>query len=571
MAPEQPPISDQLRREWLVTNSSGAYAMGAFDGACRQTHHAVFIVPARPPLQRVMLVRQFDEALFVNGNWENFFTMPAKEAAFPPAPSPLQIEFFPESGMVHFKISFAEIIIHKYLWMPQNESGLFIRYEMTSGPSTRLRVVPQVCFRDLDTGNLLAESYLVRAQFNGILIYGDPNEKPCAISANRTGILYPVNSWKSLQLFDPATNKWQCEEVYLPSAFEFDLHTGKNVTMMLQLESGARLDNDSEAIDSEATFSLEREREKIQIQELHQIFQHQPVRNLAANAAKFIISRATAMTQNSRTILAGYPRLTDWGREAMIALPGLLLTTKQFAQAKEVLAHFMKHANHGLIPNYFSSRPEAPNYASLDATLWMFAAIYEYWQTSQDRAYIEEIYPLLLEILQAYMRGVPHSGTKLDAEDGLLFSTERRYPMTWMNAQAGEWQATPRHGKAVEVQALWHNALRIMAEFSEKLGKIEGFKRCSEYAGRAAKGLAEKFWCEETGYLYDCLIDASIMNAGKPNSDDAVSIGDPTLRPNQVIAVGLPFNAFSAEQTAAVINWAVKKTRYAVWLAHALA
>lgn len=566
------PLSPQLQREWLIANGRGGYAMGALDGTCRQTHHALLVLPLRPPLQRVMLVRQLGEALFCDGQWRK---LPTELEASASTLSPVRVEFFMEGVMPHFRLTYEEVSIRKYLWMPSNGPGLLVRYEMVGGPSTRLRVVPAVSFRDLDTGKLLAETYLVRTQPQGVLVYGDPNEKPCAISANRAGMLYPVNSWRTLPLFEALTNRWQNEEVYLPAAFEFELQAGKNVTLMLRLENATRLDQADETVNSEVIFAQALERQSEQTEALNRVFSFQPVRNLAATAAEFVVERATAMAQNGRTILAGYPRLTDWGRDAMIALPGLLLTTRRFELAKEVLTLFLKHSNHGVIPNYFSSRPEAPNYASLDATLWMFVAIYEYWQASQDRAYIAEIYPLLLEILQAHLRGAT-PGLKLDAEDGLLLSLERRQPMTWMNGQHDEWQATPRHGKAVEVQALWYNALRIMAEFSEALEKGEGFKRCSEYAERAGKSLAQKFWCEETQYLYDCLIDTSIINAGevrladntasnsKSNSasrtsPNAVAIGDPALRPNQVIAVGLPFNIFSPEQTRAIIDIAVTK------------
>lgn len=531
--------------------------MTALDGRCRQTHHALLVMPARPPLQRVVLVRQLDEAVFVNGNWKNLSAEPALSGQSQP-----RMEFLDDGVMPHFKISLEGIVIRKYLWMPQNGRGLFVRYELAKKRPTRLRVTPQICFRDLETGAPLAEIYLVRPHSTGIYLYGDPNEKPCTLNANRTGKLYPVNSWKTLQLFDPATNSWQSEEVYLPAAFELDLQAGEGVTLMLQLESGTKLDSEKETTDADILFKLELERRQQQKRESSEVFSHEPICNLALNGASFIIERATTMTQNSRTILAGYPHLPDAGREAMIALPGLLLPTKQFDLAKEIFAHFLKHLHHGLIPHYFSSRPEAPNYASLDATLWMFVALYEYWQSSQDHAYIEEIYALLLEILQAYLSGAT-PGVKFDAEDGLLFSVERRHPMTWMNAQAGEWQATPRHGKAVEVQALWYNALCIMAAFSEQLGKTEGFNRCSEYAERTAKSFAQKFWCDAAGHLYDCLIDASIIQTGgitgMPNNDHAVAVGDPTCRANQVIAVGLPFNVFTAEQTRAVIDVTEKK------------
>lgn len=559
MTSKQPTsLSPQLQREWLIANGHGGYAMGALDGTCRQTHHALLVMPVRPPLQRVMYIRQLDEALFINGKWESLTADAAGDGATLSSRPESRCEFLLEGGIPHFKFSLNQNDVIKSLWMPKNGQALCVRYEMIGGTSTRLRVVPCVSFRDLETGQLLADSYLVRSHAKGLLIFADPNEKPCAISANRPGMLYPVNSWKTLQLFEPVTDTWQSEEVYLPSAFEFELRAGENVTIILQIEDPLRRAEGQEEIDTDALYAQALEQQRTSTQTLGQIFPHAPMRQLAMGAPHFLIKRATAMTQGSHTLLAGYPRLPDWGRDAMIALPGLLLATGRFNLAKEVLLLFLKHAKHGQIPNYFSCRPEAPNYDSLDATLWMFVAIYEYWRASGDRAYVEEMYPLLLETLHAYMHGAA-PGVKLDSEDGLLFALEQHRPMTWMNAAVGSWLATPRHGKAVEVQALWHNALRIMAEFAEVLGKEEGARRCHEYAERTAKSLQQKFWCEETNHLYDVLIDTSVKNTVRSASHNAVVVGDPTIRPNQVIAVGLPFTVFSREQTCAVIELAEKK------------
>ncbi len=553
MTLQQHSLPPQHQREWLITNGQGGFAMGSLDGISRQTHHALLVTPVRPPLQRVMYIRQLDEALFINNRWQSLTIESTGDELTPPAHPPSHCDFLWQGGMPYFKFSVSQNTVTKCLWMPKNGQALCVRYELTGGKRARLRVVPCVSFRDLETGKLLADFYLVRSQPNGILIYGDPNDKPCAISANRVGMLYPVNSWKTLQLFEPLTGAWQDDEVFLPSAFEFELGAGEQVTMILQIEDSLRLIEDQREADVDALLAREQEQQRLMAQTLAGHFPFPPVRNLAMEAPKFLIKRATTMTLGSTTILAGYPRLPDWGRDAMIALPGLLLATGRFELAKEVFLLFIKHARHGLIPNYFSSRPEAPNYDSLDATLWMFVAIYEYWRASGDRAYIEEMYPLLLETLHAYMHGAA-PGIKLDAEDGLLFALEQNRPMTWMNAAVGNWLATPRHGKAVEIQALWYNALCIMAAFAEALGKEEGVRRCREYAERTAKSLQEKFWSEESCHLFDCLIGTAKNDRGS-----AAIVGDPTIRPNQVIAVGLPFTAFSREQTRAVIEIAEKK------------
>lgn len=547
-----------LQREWLVTNGLGGYAMGAIDGSCQQTHHALFIMPVRPPLQRVMFIRQIDETVLSNGKWRSLSTDVTQNTdAMPDAKPHLQHDFALECGMPQFKFSIGKITIIKRLWMPQQDWRLFIRYEMIEGPPTRLRLVPGVSFRDLETGQLLAETYLVRSQPNGILVYADPNEKPCIISANRSGLLHPVNSWKSLQLYDPGTNSWQAEEVYLPSAFEFELRSGESVTMVFQIESTADIMHMDDGTIPDTVFQKEVDNQFKLAQEVSQIFSFPPMQHLAIGARQFLIQRASVMTQRSITVLAGYPAMSDLGREAMIALPGLLLTTRQFDLAKAVFSLYLKHIKHGLIPSHFSCRPQAPDYESLDATLWMFVAIYEYWRASRDKAYLEEVYSLLLEILHSYLRGSAQ-GIKVDAEDGLLFALDSHRPLTWMNAASGNWLATPRHGKAIEVQALWYNALQIMAEFAEILGKEEGYKRCSEYAERTAQSMAKKFWCDETANLYDCLIDNSLTNAGR-TGNNTITVGDPAIRPNQIIAVGLPYNIFSHEQTRAIIDTAVNK------------
>ena len=254
---------------------------------------------------------------------------------------------------------------------------------------------------------------------------------------------------------------------------------------------------------------------------------------LVTAADQFLVRRdSTAGT----TVIAGYHWFGDWGRDTMISLPGLALTTRRFDEAAQILRTFARYADRGMLPNRFPDGDEAPEYNTVDATLWWFHALDAYRRATGDLDLAREQFPLLAEVIDWHVRGTRH-GIRLDPADGLLLAGEPGVQLTWMDAKIGDWVVTPRTGKPIEVNALWLNALEVMAELATRQGQSDTHYR--ELADRARAGM-QRFWSETDGYLYDVI--------------DPEDQGDPSLRPNQVFALSLPHRAFSPAQEAAVLT-----------------
>ncbi len=533
-------------KDWLLTNGLGAYAMGSTSDICWKSEHFFLVAPARPPLQRVSFVREVFEQIFFDGKWQSLRrTFRAQQAV-----SILRYET--TNGIPTFTYSLENFFLIKRVWMAENFHGTFVRYELVGeARAVRLRLTPLVEMRDCLAATALTEAYHVRAKANMVQVYADPNDKPFRLETDPKAKLISVNAWRTIELYDEGTKNVNRHEIYLPNAFEFAFEPGMAITLFLAYEG-------PEAWDGEEAYKAECERQRRLTADALNTNLPPELRAISRAASHFIISRPTTSSLESWTILAGYPHFSDHGREAMIALPGLLFTASRMDLAKEVFSIFLKHANQGLIPNYFSHRPDSPNYESLDATLWMFSAIYEYWRTSGDDEFVAENYSALLDVLHCHLAGTT-PGLKYDAVNGMLYQTDLACPMTWMNGRVGSWLATPRNGRAIEVQALWYNALMGMVEISRLLNKQAGEKKCSELAELAGKALQENFWCAETNYAYDCLYGPAPMNAKRTNLNLNSFVADDTLRPNAVIATGLPFTAFNTAQIWAVVDLAMEK------------
>jgi predicted glycogen debranching enzyme len=239
---------------------------------------------------------------------------------------------------------------------------------------------------------------------------------------------------------------------------------------------------------------------------------------------------------NGRTIIAGYPWFGDWGRDTMISLPGLMLVTGRHDEAARTLRTFAHFVDQGMLPNRFPDGGETPEYNTADATLWYFEAIRAYHAATSDATLLRDLFPVLQEIIEWHQRGTRYN-IRMDPDDGLLYAGEPGVQLTWMDARVGDWVVTPRIGKPVEVNALWYNALRIMADFARHLG--ESAELYDTLAEQAQDGFA-RFWNEATGYCYDVL--------DGPEGDD------PALRPNQLFAVSLPHSPLTCQQQRAVVD-----------------
>jgi predicted glycogen debranching enzyme len=272
------------------------------------------------------------------------------------------------------------------------------------------------------------------------------------------------------------------------------------------------------------------------------------IRRLTLAADQFIVRRAGPDGELSgTTVIAGYPWFSDWGRDTMIALPGLTLATGRRADAGSILRTFAAHMSEGMLPNRFPDAGTAPEYNTVDATLWYFHAVAAYLQESGDQELLRDLYPTLTEIIDWHRRGTRY-GIHMDPADGLLYAGESGVQLTWMDAKVGDWVITPRTGKAVEVNALWYYALSCMGFLARKLGDRRAAANYDQTAKRVATEFSEAFWFEEGGYLYD------VIDTPDGTPDARGRRVDRSLRPNQLFAVSLGSGLLDADRARAVIE-----------------
>jgi predicted glycogen debranching enzyme len=259
----------------------------------------------------------------------------------------------------------------------------------------------------------------------------------------------------------------------------------------------------------------------------------------------FIVRRAGDGERRGRpTIVAGYPWFTDWGRDTMISLPGLLIAPGRLTEARDIIEGFLDHRNDGIIPNRFPDAGETPEYNTADATLWMFQAVRQWLAAGGDRRFLWDVfYPVAKEIIDWHVRGT-WFGIMVDPEDELLSGGTPGTQLTWMDAKVGDWVVTPRHGKPVEINALWHGALSSMADWAGELGDADLAREYGAAAARVCASFRLKFWNPERGCLYD------VLGPGGP-------VGK--IRPNQIFAVSLPYDLLHLDQQRAVMRVVTEK------------
>ncbi|RME54287.1 MAG: glycogen debranching protein, partial [Caldilineae bacterium] len=310
--------------------------------------------------------------------------------------------------------------------------------------------------------------------------------------------------------------------------FSVLLHPGESLTLVASTEPAPNLDG-------HAAYAVRQEHEQALLAASPQANAPAWVRQLVLAADQFIVQRATPDDRDGRSVIAGYPWFGDWGRDTMIALPGLALATGRHALAASILRTFAQFVDRGMLPNRFPDAGETPEYNTVDATLWYFEAIRAYVAATGDESLLRDLFPVLQEIVAWHQRGARY-GIRMDA-DGLLAAGEEGVQLTWMDAKVGDWVVTPRTGKPVEINALWYNALRNMAAFARRLG-LPG-EEYDALATQSRTGFA-RFWYAAGGYCYDVI--------------DGPAGDDPSLRPNQLLAVSLPHSPLTPEQQRSVVD-----------------
>ena len=531
-------LEQLIIREWLVTNGLGGYAAGTIGGACTRRFHGQLIASLRAPAGRTMMFNHIEEVLHgpdglcwrLSGDEHGG----GRDVAYP-EPELLE-EFLLEDGLPVWRFEKDGIRIEKRLLMTFAQNTTYIVYRLLAGPDgLTLALRPSLHFRPHE-GLLtaeLAERWSVTADgvrleiSDGrdypplrILMFGagahlDPDERTFS------HVLYRVEQSRGYEFEGP---------LWSPGAIRIELTRGRYVGLVASVEEWdvvMALDYD-EACQAE----MARRNRLLSIAgpNGHENFAAQLV--LAAD--QFLIrphqraadeARLRAAGDEPRTVIAGYHWFTDWGRDTMISLEGLTLVTGRYREAGSILRAFASYIRDGLIPNLFPEGEEGGVYHTADATLWFFHAIRRYVDYTNDRETLKLLLPKLVEVIDHHERGTRFN-IRVDPADGLLSQGAEGYQLTWMDAKVDGWVVTPRRGKAVEINALFYNALRILERWLREEGDEPQARRMDAMASRARRSFNERFWYAEGGYLYDVVDTPEGMN-------------DRKLRPNQLFAISL--------------------------------
>ncbi|MGE3268712.1 MAG: amylo-alpha-1,6-glucosidase [Chloroflexota bacterium] len=555
-----------LDYEWLVTNGLGGSASGAVTGSVTRQHHGLLVAALPAPHGRTVMLSHLDESLLLpDGSVCQFggYTYGPDGQARPIAADCL-VELQLESGLPTWRYEVAGLVLEKRIVLPHLQNTVYISYQLLSGTEAiQLVLRPFLSFRPHDHGvdapgtapytvTAIGETYEIAgpADLPSLRLLVDGSPAAMTLDGGRTRTFhYPVEEHRGY-----AANGSLWTPGFLtvglaptpPDASGSSVAAGSagQVTLLASTESWEVI----RALPPVEADQAERGRRSRLLQAAPPAAQAGMAAELVLAADQFIISpagrsedlaRAHATGDDVKTVIAGYPWFTDWGRDTMISLEGLTLTTGRAEEAGAILHMFARHVRDGLIPNLFPEGENEGLYHTADATLWFFHALDRYLTATDDRVTLQALLPTLQDIVRHHVQGT-RFGIGVDPADGLLRQGAEGYQLTWMDAKVDGWVVTPRRGKAVEINALWYNALCLLAGWLKQEHQPAAADEITSQADRARTSFNQRFWYEAGGYLYDVV--------------DGESGDDPACRPNQIFAVSLGHPILADERQAAVVT-----------------
>jgi predicted glycogen debranching enzyme len=534
-------------REWLVTNGLGGFASGTVAGTATRRYHGLLIAALQAPVGRTVLVAGLDESVRYLGSsfplatnrWSSGFVSPSGY---------LQIEsFFLEGAKPVWRYALAEALLEKRVWMKQGENTTCVQYTLLrgSGPM-EIDAKVLVNYRDIHLTTQAGDWRIsVEPVENGLRIRAFDGATPFYLKSAGASV-QPRHEWYR-DYFLPAEKERGLddhEDRLFAAQFHFRLDVQESVTLVFTTAEETSLDG------AEARTEQSNHEWKLfkAWQEQHSKVCSSPAEEepgwlwqLVLAADQFVVRRALPEDPAGVSLIAGYHWFGDWGRDTMIALPGLTLPLGRPEIARKTLLSLSRYVDAGMLPNNFPDSSGPPQYNTVDAALWYFEAVRQYYAATQDLELVQELFPTLVEIVDAHVRGTRYN-IKVDPADALIFAGAPEVQLTWMDAKIGDWVVTPRIGKPVEINALWINALHTMADFARLLVRPgEGYEKLVEKATRNF----QKFWNPERECCFDVIDEPSRGN-------------DTSLRPNQVFGVSLPVSPLSDRQQKSVVDAVAK-------------
>ena len=535
------PMSVGVQKEWVLTNGIGGYAGSSVTGAHARKHHGYLIASLHPPVERFVILSKINECL-IRSSGKKDFTVEQYLAGDGSTAYREGIEYlnsFNYDGLVHFTTKAPEFTMTKTLAFEHGKNTIAVSYDIQNdGEAATLVLTPLFNYRvhhdastvdtlKFDTTYEQPEIRLVPQQNKDVtirLFTDDGTVVPCE-EKYTTG----MQLQKELDVESDAL-----DDNYTPYQIEFPLDAGcrKKISIVCTIE---------DAYEKDAFATAAAEMARFDALEKKAGYHDELAETLTIAADHFLAYRQST---GLMTVLAGLPWFTDWGRDTMIALTGLTLATGRYQDARDILTTFARYVHHGMVPNMFPDEGTAPLYNTADASMWYFYAVgkyLDYTGTPEDYAFVQEtIYPKLKEIIAAYEHGTDFSIYM--EEDGLIHAGSGLDQVTWMDVRVGDWVATPRHGKPVEINALWYHALCLMEEWATRFG--EDGSHYAALAAHAKESFAKEFWNEKDECLYDVV--------------DGLE-GDASLRPNQIYAVSLPHRMLDADKEKKIVDKVYEK------------
>lgn len=534
-------FKEGIKREWAVTNGIGGYAGSSMIGAHSRTHQGYLIASLHAPIERYLVFSKINETATVGTSTVSFETSQHRASGKTVYTEGQKfLTSFIYDGSVHYTYEADNFSFEKHITLKRNANVCAVSYELASGDSDcTFTLTPLFNYREhsesstpdtlrFDTFTEDRTFYLVPEKNKDIAIRFQTSEG--TFSERET--VYDIDMQLQIEV-DLETDGLDCHYCPVDLSIAVPANTTKKVSILCSIGD---VNERPAPVSATEAFSILEENARCHAE----LFEKAGYRDSFANQLVLASNQFLTYRESTKmmTVLAGLPWFTDWGRDTMIAFTGLTLCTKRFKEAEEILLTFARYIRHGIVPNMFPDDNMPPLYNTVDASLWYFYAVYQYLHynpAAEAEAFVkEQIFPHLKEIISAYEKGTDFSIYMED--DGLIHAGSGLDQITWMDVRVGDWVATPRHGKPVEINALWYNALRIMESLCEKFDEDASAYRTR--ANQVKESFNAKFWDSSNQCLFD------VVDGDEP---------DDHIRPNQIYAVSLPFSLLPEEQEKAVV------------------
>jgi predicted glycogen debranching enzyme len=516
------------RVEWVVTNGLGGYSSSSVIGANSRGYHGLLVASIDPPVKRYLLLTKIEEEVVADDHTYLLAVNKYPGTIYPLGNQHLEefrFEFFPS-----FIYRFSDYLLEKTVTMVHGENTTIVTYKLLEGPAPiKLSLYPLINCRDFHSRT---------HEGSGWNLFQTLAPKGCTVKAYQGSPVlylfsdlasyYKTGMWYKNLVYDLEAERGlpDREDHFNPGYFSGRVDPGVQISIL-----ASTVPTESFSAEGRKYREFQRSRKLISKYVAQDTF----LQTLVWDADSFLVRRNSV---DSKTIIAGYHWFSDWGRDTMISLPGITLVSSRFDDAKAILSTFSKYLKNGLIPNRFPDDGSEAEYSSVDAALWFVYAVYKYFAYSNDLEFVEKIYPVLTSVIDSYQNGTLFD---IHLRSGLVFSADDTRALTWMDASVGGKPVTPRAGSPVEVSALWFNALKTMEVLAEKLGRNPDKERFAGMAEETFVSFNRRFWNEETECLYDVV-------------GESETVKDGSIRPNQVLAISLPFPVLAEEKWKPVMK-----------------